>query len=225
MFTAVYWLSQLEYLARLVVACLCGACIGYERSNRLKEAGIRTHLIVSLAAALMMIISKYGFSDVLGESVKLDPSRVAAGIVSGIGFLGAGMIFVRKQAVSGLTTAAGVWATMGVGMAVGSGMYILGVVSTLLIILAQVILHRNLHWLSNPVTEQITVQLDDCTDSIAYLQSQLALHRIQVLSMKAEKIGNGLMEINLNAKMPQNMDSMTLANLFKDSPYIKSLEN
>lgn len=104
---------QLEYSARILLAAVCGACIGYERTNRLKTAGIRTHVIVSLAAALMMIISKYGFSDILAvHNVGLDPSRIAAGVVTAIGFLGAGIIFVHNQSVSGLTTAAGIWATV-----------------------------------------------------------------------------------------------------------------
>ena len=101
--------SQLELLVRLIVAGICGSLIGYERKNRLKEAGIRTHMIVALGSALVMIVSKYGFADVLLlHNYILDPSRVAAQIVSGIGFLGAGIIFVRKQAISGLTTAAGI---------------------------------------------------------------------------------------------------------------------
>ncbi|MEG0457253.1 MAG: MgtC/SapB family protein, partial [Oscillospiraceae bacterium] len=122
-----------EYLLRLIVAAICGAAIGYERKSRLKEAGLRTHLIVSLASALMMLVSKYGFFDLIeqaakfGTEIKLDPSRVAAGIVTGIGFVGAGTIFIRKNIVSGLTTAAGIWATVGVGMAVGAGMYFIGI--------------------------------------------------------------------------------------------------
>ena len=119
---------QLEYSARILLAAVCGACIGYERTNRLKTAGIRTHVIVSLAAALMMIISKYGFSDILAvHNVGLDPSRIAAGVVTAIGFLGAGIIFVHNQSVSGLTTAAGIWATVGVGMSVGGGQYLIGI--------------------------------------------------------------------------------------------------
>ena len=132
---------ELIYVARLVLAAACGILIGYERKNRSKEAGVRTHCVVACASALMMILSKYAYSDVVGEYVKLDPSRVAAGVVSGIGFLGAGMIFVHKKTVTGLTTAAGVWATSGIGMAIGAGMYVTGISAALIILLIQVILH------------------------------------------------------------------------------------
>ncbi|MER5643016.1 MgtC/SapB family protein [Streptosporangium sp. NPDC002524] len=114
----------------LVLAFVLSAVIGLEREVRLKSAGLRTYTLVGFAAALMMLVSKYGFYDVLGEHVTLDPSRVAAQIVSGIGFIGAGLIFVRGDAVRGLTTAAAVWLTAGVGMAAGAGLWLLAIVVT-----------------------------------------------------------------------------------------------
>lgn len=174
-----FLLTQGEYILRMLLAAACGAGIGYERKNRLKEAGIRTHLIVALGAALTMMVSKYGFFDVVSEAIKLDPSRVAAQIVSGVGFLGAGMIFVRRQSVSGLTTAAGIWATAGVGMAVGSGMYIVGVAGTLMIILTQIVLHRKWFRTKMPVAEQFNVSLDDSSEAIDYLQSALSENQIE----------------------------------------------
>ena len=96
-----------EYLIRITLAALCGGIIGYEREKRLKNAGIRTHILVSMSAALMMVISKYGFNDVLSNTgIGIDASRVAASVVSAIGFLGAGVIFVRKENTIGVTTAA-----------------------------------------------------------------------------------------------------------------------
>lgn len=122
-----------EFTLRLLIAGVLGAIIGLDREYRAKEAGFRTHFLVSLGSALFMIVSQYGFAGVLGEpGVALDPSRVAAQIVSGIGFLGAGTIIFQKQFVRGLTTAAGLWATAGIGMAVGGGMYLLGVSATVL---------------------------------------------------------------------------------------------
>ena len=138
----VNWFSpaELEYLLRIVLAALCGGAVGFERERRLKSAGIRTHIIVALSAALMMVVSKYGFMDVLNlNSVSLDASRIAAGVVTAIGFLGAGVIFVRKQSVSGVTTAAGLWATVGVGIAVGAGLYCTGVAASAVIVLVQVV--------------------------------------------------------------------------------------
>ncbi|MCD8046262.1 MAG: MgtC/SapB family protein [Clostridiales bacterium] len=142
-------IQYMDFFARIVVACLCGACIGIERSQRLKEAGVRTHFIVCAAAALMMIVSKYGFADLIdlgGEFLDgtkgADPSRIAAQVVSGVGFLGAGVIFRNGSTIKGITTAAGIWATAGIGLAVGSGMYVLGVFTTAVIIVLQIIMHK-----------------------------------------------------------------------------------
>ncbi|MBQ3425546.1 MAG: MgtC/SapB family protein [Clostridia bacterium] len=136
--------GDLIFILRMVLAAICGGFLGYERKHRGKSAGIRTHLVVAVASALMMIISKYGFSDMESVAVdyRLDPSRIAAGIVSGVGFLGAGMIFIRRKTPQGLTTAAGIWATSGIGMAIGAGMYVVGIAATVIIYFAQLILHR-----------------------------------------------------------------------------------
>jgi len=159
---------QLELLGRILLAGLCGAIIGYERKNRRKEAGIRTHIIVALSSALMMIISKYAFFDLLntgifpGVEIKLDPSRMAQGIVTGVGFLGAGMIFVHKKTITGLTTAAGIWGTSGIGMAIGAGLYFIGIISSLIIVFTQVILHKNIKFLRRePGPERVTFKVND----------------------------------------------------------------
>lgn len=141
---------DLHFVFRLIVASICGIAIGFERKRRAKEAGIRTHCLVACASALMMILSKYAFDDLSGEFIKLDPSRIASGVASGIGFLGAGMIFVYKRTISGLTTAAGIWATAGVGLAIGSGMYVLGLAATFMILMVQYALHANMRWLKRP---------------------------------------------------------------------------
>jgi putative Mg2+ transporter-C (MgtC) family protein len=115
----------------LAAALLLSAAIGLEREIRQKDAGLRTHTLVGLGAALFMLISKYGFSDVLEDKlIVLDPSRMAAQIVSGIGFVGAGLIFVRRDGVRGLTTAASIWVTAAVGAAAGAGLLVLAALST-----------------------------------------------------------------------------------------------
>ena len=122
-----------DFVLRLLVAGILGAIIGLDREYRAKEAGYRTHFLVSLGSALIMIVSQYGFQEIIKEnSVTLDPSRVAAQVVSGIGFIGAGTIILQKQIVRGLTTAAGIWATAGIGLAVGAGMYTIGIATTVL---------------------------------------------------------------------------------------------
>ncbi|MEU6242663.1 MULTISPECIES: MgtC/SapB family protein [unclassified Streptomyces] len=123
----------LRQLAELGLALVLSSVIGWERAAQQKSAGLRTHTLVGIASALMMEVSQYGFTDVLGlEHVSFDPSRVAAQIVSGIGFIGGGIIFVRRDAVRGLTTAATVWLTCAVGMACGGGLPILAIAVTFL---------------------------------------------------------------------------------------------
>jgi putative Mg2+ transporter-C (MgtC) family protein len=128
-------LSYWETLLRLITAGLFGSLIGFERERLLWTAGIRTHMLVCVGACLLMIVSAFGFSDALeaGRSV-LDPSRVAAQVVSGIGFLGAGAILARGEIVRGLTTAASIWTVAAIGLAVGGGLYFAAAVSTALIL-------------------------------------------------------------------------------------------
>lgn len=125
----------MEFIFRVFVAALLGGMIGFEREYRAKEAGLRTHFLVAMGSALFMIVSQYGFNAVLGTSITLDPSRVAAQVVSGIGFIGAGTIIFQKHVIKGLTTAAGLWVTSAIGLACGSGLYLLSVASTLLVLL------------------------------------------------------------------------------------------
>ena len=128
----IFW----DFALRLFVAGAMGVLIGLEREYRAKEAGYRTHFLVALGSALMMIVSQYGFMEVLKtDLIRLDPSRIAAQVVSGIGFIDAGTIILQKQIVRGLTTAAGIWATSGIGLAVGAGMYAVGISATLLVLL------------------------------------------------------------------------------------------
>lgn len=129
-----------DTLLRLLAAAVLGSLIGFERERLLWAAGIRTHMLVCVGACLFMIVSAYGFGPVLGPNVVLDPSRVAAQVVSGIGFLGAGAILARGEIVKGLTTAASIWTVAAIGLAVGGGLYFAAVISTavILVILAGV---------------------------------------------------------------------------------------
>lgn len=124
-------MDEWDLLWRLGLALALSASIGLDRELRQKSAGLRTYTLVGVGSAAFMLISKYGFSDVLGRDVVLDPSRVAAQIVSGIGFIGAGLIFVRRDSVRGLTTAAGVWLTAAVGAAAGASLPLIAIATTL----------------------------------------------------------------------------------------------
>lgn len=134
-----------HFIVRMLIAVVCGFVIGLERKSRSKEAGIRTHAIVCLAACLFMILSKYLasplFSDIVGSGFTGDATRIASQVVTGIGFLGAGIIMYRRDVMHGLTTAAGVWATAAIGMALGAGFVVTGVCATAIIVILQLIFH------------------------------------------------------------------------------------
>lgn len=132
-----------DLFLRITLAGVMSGIIGLERELRSKDAGLKTHFLVGIGSALIMIISKYGFYDVLDtKGIALDPSRIAAQVVSGISFLGAGTIIFEKHYIRGLTTAAGIWATAGIGLALGSGMYVVGIFSTVLVLVGLEILNR-----------------------------------------------------------------------------------
>jgi putative Mg2+ transporter-C (MgtC) family protein len=128
-------LSDVSLTSRLLLAALLGSLIGLERERLLWAAGLRTHMLVCVGSCLIMIVSAYGFNAVLGPHVILDPSRVAAQVVSGIGFLGAGSIILRNEVVKGLTTAASLWAVAAVGLAVGGGLYFASISATAIILI------------------------------------------------------------------------------------------
>ena len=122
-------------IGRLALAALLGSVIGLERERLLWAAGLRTHMLVCVGSCLIMLVSTYGFSDALGaRNVVLDPSRVAAQVVSGIGFLGAGTILLRGEVVKGLTTAASLWAVAAIGLAIGGGLYVPAVATTTFVV-------------------------------------------------------------------------------------------
>jgi putative Mg2+ transporter-C (MgtC) family protein len=133
LFTLPIWETGL----RLLLAALLGSTVGYERQRKEGSAGLRTHMLVCVGSALIMIVSAFGFEDILGRpDVVLDPSRVAAQVVSGIGFLGAGTIlFLRPRVIKGLTTAAGLWSVAAIGLAVGGGLYTAALMTTAIVLI------------------------------------------------------------------------------------------
>ena len=182
-----------EYLLRLLISVICGFAIGFERKNRNKEAGIRTHVIVALASCLMMIISKYGFNDLLNAGdARFDGSRIASQIVSGIGFLGAGMIFVHKNSIKGLTTAAGIWATSGIGMAIGAGLYLIGTVTTVLVVFLQVFLHIEFKALKHGTTNEYIIHLKNTGNGIDIVKKLIADTKINCDILSVSKKDDGV---------------------------------
>ncbi|WP_426365483.1 MgtC/SapB family protein [Mammaliicoccus lentus] len=197
-------LFQLDLFLRIFLAVLCGAIIGYERSQRLKAAGIRTHILVSAASALFIIISKYGFNDILNYSnVELDPSRVAAQVVSGISFIGAGTILIKNQNINGLTTAAGLWITSGVGMALGSGLYFIGILSGILIVIIQYFLRENFIYEKIVKKERIQVNIEAYYSN--YLKQDiynlLKENNIENISFYVYKIDQDIIYLSVTGKV------------------------
>ena len=190
-----------EYLVRLIVSVVCGFIIGYERKNRNKEAGIRTHVIVTVASCLMMMVSKYGFADL--EAARFDGSRIASQIVSGIGFLGAGMIFVHKNSIKGLTTAAGIWATSGIGMAIGSGMYFVGVITTILVVCLQVFLHIEFKALKHGTTSEYIIHVKNTVGSVDVVKQLIADSKIACDLVSVSKKDDGV-RINVEITYSDN---------------------
>ena len=186
--------NQLWYVFRMIIAGMCGVLIGLERKNRSKEAGVRTHCVVACASALMMLISKYGFADMAigADGVRgADGARIAAQVVSGIGFLGAGMIFVHKNTVTGLTTAAGIWATSGVGLAIGAGMYIVGIAASVIVIFAQILLHKNFRWLKNSKSKKLIIKGVNIADYQKHITNALTNCGITVYDVFIEQNEQG----------------------------------
>lgn len=185
-----FQIYQLTLAVRVIAAGICGVIIGLERLTRSKSAGVRTHCIVAVGSALMMVISKYGFSDTISGEMGMrgaDGARIAAQVVSGIGFLGAGMIFVHKNSITGLTTAAGIWATSGIGMAIGAGLYTLGIATMLTIVGAQILLHRNFKWLQMPKSKALYINGVDSIDYQIHIKTVLSDMGATVSDVSVEK--------------------------------------
>ena len=197
-FTAPELWVQVEYLVRIFVAACLGLLIGSERKNRNKSAGIRTHVIVALGAALIMVVLKYGFMDV----EKADAARVAAQVVSGIGFLGAGVIFVRNNLVNGLTTAAGIWATAGVGLALGSGMYVVGISSALLVLFVQFVMHRIAYFADVASGGLIRMTLVKREGIVQSMEDYLQREKLSVISVKINKTKKDEVKLEFDVVFP-----------------------
>ena len=219
-------LDALWLILRIFLAGLCGFLIGYERKTRSKEAGIRTHAIVCMAACIMMIVSKYGFADQAigsGGVRGADSARIAAQVVSGIGFLGAGVIIYRRDMLHGITTAAGIWATSGIGLALGAGMYVIGIASTILLIGFQVLLHVPFKVLRGRVYSILKAQIE--VNSSEELQRFKEVFKIKrFLRYKENTDSKGGYIADLEFSVTSIYTAERIHEIMAENPYIKSLE-
>lgn len=205
------------YVIRIVIASLCGGVIGFERSRRQKEAGIRTHIIVALGSALVMVVSKYGFADLaLSENLRVDASRIASNVVTGVSFLGAGVIFIKEQFIRGLTTAAGIWATAGVGLSIGCGLYVVGISSTLILIIIQILLHRYAGKLEGNNSKNIYIEVENLSNYSFEIGSIItrysaSLHSLEILYADGKTTNRQSDSIILRAVIfPKNEETFSL---------------
>lgn len=209
------FLIEYKYLLVILLSVVLGFLIGLERKTRAKEAGVRTHTIVCFGSCLLMIISKYGFS---GENA--DVARVAAQIVSGIGFIGAGMIVYRKNAVHGLTTAAGVWATAGIGMACGAGLYFVAVGGTLIMILVQCVLHINCKLFNMKHLYRINISFIQTDNENEKIKEIFGIEHFQRLSV----VRGDKTVFNVTITTENEIASDELDSIMKNNDFITSIE-
>ena len=210
--------EEIIYICRILYAVLLGFAIGFERKLRFKEAGIRTHTIVCAGSALIMVVSKYAFSDI----PDYDASRVAAQIVSGIGFLGAGMIIYRRQAVHGLTTAAGVWATAGVGMAAGGCLYLVSAGATAILIAVQCILHLKCKLFTMKKYIRLRVCFEDDRGENGNKVTELfGVERFSKLNAERR---NGQIICTGTVMMNKDISAAKIGQILAENEYIQSIE-
>ena len=216
-----------HFIARMLVSIVCGFAIGLERKSRSKEAGIRTHAIVCLASCLFMILSKYLtaplFSDISGNSFDGDATRIAAQVVTGIGFLGAGIIMYRRDVMHGLTTAAGIWATSAIGMAIGGGFIVTGVCATAIILLLQLVFHLPIKAFTTRhialIKMQIWVENDDVLNQIL---EKLGTNKVS--SYKVKQVGESLIA-NVEVATMDSLDPIQFNALIREFPtHLLSIE-
>ncbi len=213
-----------SYVLRMLLACFCGSIIGLERSRRQKDAGIRTHMIVALGSALIMIVSKYGFMDIMHiEGLRADASRIASNVVTGVGFLGAGVIFVRDVSIKGLTTAAGIWTTAGVGLAIGAGEYELGIAASIIMVVSQLILHRFFSKLENTANE-FTVVVSDTKDSVKNLKEKLASMNISVAKCNITRNKDSTLTLDVTVKKSRTISMDEIMLLIEQNDSIISID-
>ena len=219
-----------EFFIRVLIACVCGAAIGFERSKRLKEAGIRTHVIVCCAAALTMIVSKYGFADMstpegmgLYGTKGTDPARLAAQIISGVSFLGAGIIFRNGNSVKGLTTAAGIWATAGIGLAIGAGMYVVGIFTTVLVAVIQILMHKYTVGVDSTVVGHLKCIAPNEEAFRKALNAYIAKRRIQVSDMKIDFLEDGSAAYTLTLRMRQDVTVNDISEFLESVGNVKAV--
>jgi len=219
-------LSWSEITLRLVLAALLGGVVGIERERKNWTAGLRTHMMVCVGSTLTMIVSAYGFNDVLGtHNIELDPSRMAAQVISGIGFIGAGTIlFLRQEVIRGLTTASGLWTVAGIGLATGGGMYFAAAATTVIVIIILSILKPvGKKFFNQYKYHQIKLLAVDDEKLLHFIYGIFKDKNIAISNISVEKKAiESTLLIRFTASKKEE-DVLSIISTLNASPYIKEI--
>jgi putative Mg2+ transporter-C (MgtC) family protein len=214
---------QLDLAARMLVAAALGAAIGLEREIHEHPAGMRTHLLVALGSAIFTELSIYGFGGT--TTAPIDPSRVAAQIVSGIGFLGAGAILKYGTSIRGLTTAASLWTAAAIGMAAGAGEWLIAAVGTLIVIFSLWPLNRLFERIHRPGSRAIKVRIDvGRLAALGDVSRLLAERRVEMAGISSLRRAKGHYEIELELRLPPSVRPADLLGAITSIPDVELLE-
>ena len=222
--TALTVFDNLEFFIRIVLAAVLGALVGLERSKRQKEAGVRTHCIIACTSALFMILSKYAFVDLVSvDGLRgADPARIAAQVVSGISFLGAGVIFKNGNSIRGLTTAAGMWGTAAVGMAIGAGMYWLGLMEAVVLVVIQLVLHRFRVGGDAEITQEVTVHMTDSDGLMQAFDCLVREHRGKITDSTLTR-EDSMLCLEVSIRLPDPITHEEALRFLRENPGVRKI--
>lgn len=219
---------QLDLSVRMLIAAVLGAAIGLEREIHEHPAGMRTHLLVSLGSAIFTVLSIHGFAGVVqdGVAATVDPTRIAAQIVSGIGFLGAGAILKYGTTIRGLTTAASLWTAAAVGMATGAGQWVIAGVGTLIVIFSLWPLNALVARIHKPGAHAIRVRLQvGRLEAIGLMSRALADRRVEIAGINTQRLGKGRYEVELDLHLPSTARSDEVIGAINSVPDVELIES
>ncbi|MDQ0340151.1 putative Mg2+ transporter-C (MgtC) family protein [Caldalkalibacillus uzonensis] len=229
------WIQDAHYLEitlRLLLATLLGGLVGLEREQSNRPAGFRTHILVCVGSALIMLISIYGFEEYIKERsqygyVVADPARLAAQVVSGIGFLGAGTILVHGFAIRGLTTAASLWVVAGIGLALGAGFYFGAILSTGLVLLSLIVLNRfESVVLHKSYFHRLVIKVEDQPGKLGEIATTLGEQNVNIRKLSIEEAGQtdpGTVRLVLNIRIPNTVSMAILVDQLRNLDGVKEV--
>lgn len=210
-------------LFKIILAVILGAIIGLQREEQSKNAGLKTHILVALGATTIMVISKYGFFDVIHHSaIVLDPSRISAQVVSGLGFIGAGIIFLNHDSITGLTTSVGIWNTAAIGLAIGAGLYSLAIITTIVIFFVLEFISRFTYKSFKPHVSLFITTTENISEINQYYK--LPSNYFKHIRIKIFKIYNNTISFTISFTVSDSQKLNGFYQKLKDNPQIISVE-